>query len=532
MAVSEFQYELYRVLAPAFAVALLALLAVARTRSWRANPASGVFVLYVAATIGFLVVNTLEISAPTPADNLFWSRVIYLFIPFIPLLWFSFTYRIARDGKRLEFRFVALLLIVPILTLAMVFSDAWMEYVWASIEYVRMGSYYVSVRRHGAWFAFYSIYVYLVAAAGLAIAIHSFSSKRSYFQKRSVLLLAGVAFPILANAIYLLKPIPGLVKDFTPIAYAVSAFFFFFAIHRLDAFSVVPVAREQLVERMSDGILVFDAERRIADANKAALEMLGADERLIGSCLSPEAPEASVLPPEVASAALEGRRAVYSATRDGGRRVRYSVEAIDLPGRFRPKGRLLIIRDETELRDALDRLEELAKTDSLTGLANRRGFMERGEALSSTASRYDEALAAAMFDLDRFKNVNDEWGHAMGDEVLRAFAAILLRDLRGADQAGRIGGEEFALLLPRTEIGGARIVCERIRKDFAKQVFSNGRGETFSATVSVGIAAANPGRRRSLEALLEAADSALYKAKAAGRNRTAAEGEGPGPEDS
>lgn len=518
MALSSLQYDAYRVLAPIFAAALLVILALSRNRSLRANPASKVFTVFICATVGFLVANTLEISTATPAGNLFWSRAIYLFIPFIPLLWLSFTFHLAYD-KPMKAIHIALLLVIPILTLGMVFSDDWMALVWSSIEYVKLGDFFVSVRRHGPWFLVQSLYSYAVSLVGLLIAVRTLTLKRLYFRKRSALLLAGVSVPIVVNVIFVLRPFPWLVKDFTPIAYAISGFFFFFALHRMDAFSIVPVAREQLVERMSDGIIVFDAEHRIADANKAALDILDAGESLIGRCLDSDDSEAAKLPGELTEAALKGSRSVYRKKRSDGSIAHYSIESIDLPGRPYSRGRLLVIRDETELRVALARLEELARTDSLTGIANRRGFMENAESLVSAAERYGEQLAVAMFDLDHFKNANDEWGHAVGDEVLRVFAGILQKDLRGADQAGRIGGEEFALILPKTGAPGAFSVCERIRKDFAEHVFRSENGNSFRVTVSVGISSPRDAPY-SLAGLLAAADAALYRAKAAGKNRT------------
>lgn len=526
MSVSPFQFDLYRIIAPVFAGFLLILLVFSRSRSLRANPASNVFSLYALATVGFLAANTLEISASSAADNLFWSRVIYLFIPFIPMLWLSFSLRVARDGKPMEKRYLALLLVVPIITILIAFSDALMPLLWPSIEYQEVGGFIVSKRTHGPWFTFYAAYTYIVSLTGLVVVIRSFVLRRSYFQKRSIYLILGVSIPLAASLVHYLKPFPHLIKDLTPIGYAISAVFFFFVIHRLDAFSIVPVAREQLVERMSDGIVVFDAAHRIADANKAALDALGADETLIGRCINAEGAGTLGLPDAVVAAAVEGIRGVFESKAEEGGTAYYSVEPIDLPGRVLNRGRLLLLRDETELRLALARLEELARTDALTGLPNRRGFLENAESLISTAQRYGEPITAGMFDIDKFKGVNDEWGHAIGDEVLREFSRILEKNLRGADIVGRIGGEEFALLLPRTNIKGAFTVCERIRNDFFHHVFSTDQGDSFRVTVSVGLCSPK-NAPYTVQTLLSTADVALYKAKSSGRNRTCVADEDP-----
>ena len=515
---APFQYDLYRVFAPLLAILVAVLVTASRTRSFKGNPASGIFALYALATIGFLVANTLENSSATEAGNLFWSRVIYLFIPFLPAVWLSFALKVSNDGRRLPPVAIGLLLIVPLLTLVFAFSGPLMFLIWRTIEYDRLGGYVISRRSHGPWFLIFAAYTYLISGAGLVVAVRSFSLGRSYYRKRSAIIIAGACCPFAASLVYVFKPFPGLVKDLTPIGYGLGAVLFFFALYRLDAFAIVPMARTRLIEHMRDGILVFDAESRIADANRAALRMLHADESLLGRGMEESGKDRAVLPDAVEAAAKEGNGGTFDDKADGGSVRHYAVDAIDLPGESRRRGRLVVIRDETVLIDALGRLDDLARRDSLTELSNRRGFMEAAEAIASSTKRYGEALSVAMFDLDNFKKVNDERGHAKGDEVLRAFARTMSMNLRGSDAVGRIGGEEFALALPRTTLEGARIVCERIRRDFAQLAFVDAGGQVFRATVSVGIAQIllEP---MDLQALLVAADSALYKAKALGRDR-------------
>lgn len=132
-----------------------------------------------------------------------------------------------------------------------------------------------------------------------------------------------------------------------------------------------------------------------------------------------------------------------------------------------------------------------------------------------------------MIDIDHFKAVNDRHGHAVGDEAIKSIAAACLERKRGADNVGRLGGEEFAILLPETDQTQAWVLAERIREKVAGEVLT-AQGVEFSLTISVGIAAATAGMS-SVEALLRAADRALYQAKFDGRNRTAQWSPGPAP---
>lgn len=175
------------------------------------------------------------------------------------------------------------------------------------------------------------------------------------------------------------------------------------------------------------------------------------------------------------------------------------------------------IRDVTERKEAEDKLRMLATTDPLTGLSNRRFFMESAEEALERSLRYERNLSLLMLDIDFFKNVNDMYGHDAGDDVLKGLSAAGLKILRNIDVFGRIGGEEFSVLLPDTNLEGAELVAERLRKEIANSKMLTRSGE-LSVTVSIGVATLNE-NTRSLEHLLKAADIGLYAAKHAGRNR-------------
>ena len=168
-----------------------------------------------------------------------------------------------------------------------------------------------------------------------------------------------------------------------------------------------------------------------------------------------------------------------------------------------------------ELRAARDELARAATTDPLTGLANRRAFFERAPLVIDLCARLGRPAAVALFDLDHFKEVNDRYGHAAGDAVLAEFAARLQRSVRRSDLPARLGGEEFAVLLPCADGLVAAYVAERVRAAVAARPFTAG-GTPFAVTVTAGVAPVTPA---GLEAALRAADAALYRGKRAGRNR-------------
>ena len=183
---------------------------------------------------------------------------------------------------------------------------------------------------------------------------------------------------------------------------------------------------------------------------------------------------------------------------------------------------LKLVRAQQELVEKNEELSRLSRTDALTGLPNRRELDEVLEREFRRSTRYETPFAVAMADIDRFKAVNDEHGHAVGDAVLIEVARSMRRVVRETDCGGRFGGEEFLAILGNNDVAGARIFAERWRGQVeALQVELPGGG-TVGATVSIGIAAWTPERRSAAE-ILERADSALYLAKETGRNRVCLE---------
>jgi diguanylate cyclase (GGDEF)-like protein len=161
-----------------------------------------------------------------------------------------------------------------------------------------------------------------------------------------------------------------------------------------------------------------------------------------------------------------------------------------------------------------------ALTDELTGLVNRRRFIEALDGEISRAVRLGAPLSLLFADLDDFKRINDRFGHPAGDEALRMFAGLLRSQLRTIDTAGRLGGEEFAILLPGTDLEGAIVVGERIRRTVADRAILQ---ETVGGglTTSIGVVEYGSGTP---DELLRRADAALYRAKEQGKNRVVGEG--------
>jgi diguanylate cyclase (GGDEF)-like protein/PAS domain S-box-containing protein len=287
----------------------------------------------------------------------------------------------------------------------------------------------------------------------------------------------------------------------------------------------------QLIYDTSDvAIFLVDLEGRITHANRCMEEMFGCPaERLIGSeyvsHIHPDEREAG----RARMLALLKKSDVALVEVD---RLYWRDDGVQFWGHLRGRrvvdaqsrtvGLVGVISNIDERRRLQADLERQARTDSLTGANNRRHFLELAEAEINRAGRYGSALSVLMIDVDFFKAVNDTHGHAAGDLVLCRLTDICRAGLRETDPIGRMGGEEFAVLLPETDLAGGVDVAERLRAKIAATSVAQPQGPPLRFTVSIGVATFKD-RDGSLDGLLRAADDALYKAKRGGRNRVCAQ---------
>ena len=185
---------------------------------------------------------------------------------------------------------------------------------------------------------------------------------------------------------------------------------------------------------------------------------------------------------------------------------------------FDPAELIARVKVQLKIKILQDSLKELANTDSLTKLCNRRCMFEILTREKDRSLRTGKPLSLAMIDIDHFKNVNDTYGHSLGDKVLVEFANQLELSLRPYDQAARFGGEEFAMILPETSLEQAAQISERVRKEVSELSFAD-ELKDMHLTISIGVAPFPAPDIDTLDDLIREADHALYRAKAAGRNR-------------
>lgn len=192
----------------------------------------------------------------------------------------------------------------------------------------------------------------------------------------------------------------------------------------------------------------------------------------------------------------------------------------ELLARIRAAKRIVDLQKDLMVKNK--RLEQLSITDGLTQLYNHRYFQDEFARAFEQATRYERPLSVVIFDIDFFKKVNDTFGHAAGDQVLREVSRLFTESIRATDLAARYGGEEFAVLMPETTLEDAILFGEKVRKLVESTAVMTETGEV-NPTISVGVANTPYTKVRSTRQLIECADKALYRAKRAGRNQVQAE---------
>jgi diguanylate cyclase (GGDEF)-like protein len=453
-----------------------------------------------------------EMSQTSLSQAEFWLHVEYLGIPWLPPLWIL-SARLYRglNGD------LPVLFVIPVLTFVGQMTNSLHGLYVESYGIVQRGPFWVITMQRGPLCWLHLGYLYFSMFYGAWLILYK-PQRAGRTHLHSLLMVGALLAPHTGYMIYLLGFSPyGL--DLAPLLLGISVLLGYIGIFHFGAFELVPMARSLVFEHMHDGVIVLNPQRRLVDFNRAAQAIFPAiDKTSLGL------PVDEVLDSNSdAIRALTGREGVELLDLRRQPQKRYfEVRTSVLSSKNVHLGSASILTDITRQMEMLNELQYHAETDPLTGLANRRVFLEAIQRNCARATRYGEPLTLALIDVDRFKSVNDMLGHTVGDNVLLAVADRLIDCKRSADLLSRYGGDEFALLLPQTGSKKAQEVAERLCHAVADSIVEAGGEEPISVSLSIGLATLEPGQEPDWNALLKRADKALYEAKAQGRNRVAA----------
>ena len=439
-----------------------------------------------------------------------WGALKYIGIVVLPPAWLVFALQYTGRERRVTPRLLAALSIEPIAMLTVLAVPAWREL----IRSYPPGSTSALVQIElGPLFYLLLAYSTVLTAIATGVLLLTLVRISAAYRRQSAILLSAIGLVWVTNLLATVGVGVFQEVDWTPVALAVAGLMLVLGVFRFSLLDLVPVARTTLVETMPDPVLVLDAHRRVIDHNPAALRALGASRTTLQGARLAELIGAELTTPE------HDRPTRHELTLEGDDpSTTFEVTMSVLgDGRSDAPGHLVVLRDITERKAVERRLDQLAHFDSATGLPNRTLFYERFEQTLAQTRRRGGTLAVLFLDLDRFKEINDRLGHAVGDEVLVAVASRLRPVVRSGDTLARFGGDEFSILVPDIDPArGHRAVAKKILAVVAEPMHIADEVLTISASIGIAVF---PGDGNDLSTLLRHADAAMYAAKERGGNQ-------------
>nr|WP_240943130.1 diguanylate cyclase [Planosporangium thailandense] len=502
-------------------------------RRRRSTPAATALTFTMLGLVEWGVATAVGISFTDLRLQTAFGLAIYPGVTLVVFSAFWLCRAVVDRDSRFSRRAKVLFAIEPVAMTVASATNGWHHLVFSTTRLVGHPS--LLVPQVGVVFWLHSAYSYVLLTIMMYRLVRARRTATGLHRRQITSVLLGCGFPITANVVTLAMYTGGGSVDLAVVGFAGSGLTFWWALFRQGMLQLVPVARSVVFERVSDALIVLDREDRVLDLNPAASRLL----RQIG----PRLPENLVgershllVPGQGPGYRIKDGEYVVQA---GARQIDLDVRSSELTDRSGASiGRVVVVRDTTELNDkkreltaanarlqdqlrTIDRLRadlaEQAIRDDLTGLHNRRHLIRTMEAELARAGQTGGPLGVVLLDIDHFKSVNDRFGHAVGDEMLVAIAKVLASAARQGDTVARYGGEEFVVLLPGATPDQAWNRAQEWRRLCASTFVPTGQ-DRLRVTFSAGVACF-PESGTSAAQLLHAADKALYRAKAEGRDR-------------
>lgn len=523
---------------PLTGTALLALILLRGAWKNRRDPVAFWFGATLVTLVVWSVGYALEIMAVGLQATIFFANLQFIGVPTIIVCWWEMIRRYVGMGSLPRWS-TAAIWAVPVLTVIVAFVNPGGLFRVAPSLVMGSAPFPVLHADYGPWYWWVLMpTMTLLSIATLSLLVRAFVRSHGFYRNQYVVLILALLLPLTGNFLYVFGLLAWGDYNPAPSLLGVSCLLVAMGLFRCRLFSMVPLARDKVVDDLADPVVVVDALGRLVDFNRAAERVLGLNRR--ESIALPAGETLAVYPrlSELLRASdgdgAEERDAADMALSVGDEQRHFALACSSVTGRRGDHlGKVLVMHDVSERVRLLERTRELANQDDLTALPNRRHFLELSARECERSLRHNIPLSFLLMDVDHFKNVNDSFGHRAGDRLLRELSDACRGALRTSDIIGRVGGEEFGILLPETGLEDAIEVAGRVREVVqALQVASNRAEVPIAVTVSMGLVQlqqAAPGAERdSFLGLYERADRALYAAKRSGRNMVVAGGDAAG----
>ena len=536
--------------------------------AWQRREVTGArsFALCSASIFIWCFFAVFEQLAVSESARITFGLLQYFGISFFPIFWLLFSLRYAQHDSWLTRNLIVSVSFIPVVTLTLALSNHWHGWIWQQATLV-LDPYPHLAIVHGWWFTHVMIpqsYALLIAGVGVLLGA-LFSGSSRLYKRQTLLVLVAALAPFICNVLYVVSGITLYGLDLTPVGFVIAGLCIQLGLSQTRFLEVSPISYKTVFLNTTDAVILLDAHRRIVDLNPSAnrerrqrvanstspnkrpIKQHSREKRLkgndaIGRSFEQVFPQYDEIAREAIFWETEPQLRVDELTRTvqipscsqllGKPQMTYrevKVRSLYVPEKSLKSraqqrvGWVIMIRDITLGKLQQVKLEQLAYVDSLTGLYNRRQLelemqsilqqmqqlaVEPSETSATNPSSYSVALL--YVDLNQFKPINDNYGHEVGDKVLKHFGHCLKRSVRSGDMTVRLGGDEFAALLYQADLKVAIEVRNRLCTLLKTTVSIAGHYFTLSASVGI---ACYPNDGTSLKELLNYADQQMYKEK-------------------
>ncbi|MFD2115341.1 diguanylate cyclase [Paenibacillus yanchengensis] len=479
--------------------------------------------------------SVLQLSTDVMVDQQLWMKVQYgakSFLPYIGLISVCYYFNQEKNIRRIH---AILLLVVPCVSVILLFVND-VHYlpdffaIWTGNSIASTVDPFAKV-----WFFVQGIYTIGAITISFICLLHQQKQMNDTYRLPFFLLISSF-FPLLVSEYIFWFHFSRVGMSVIPILLTFTSILYMCAFVCRGMFHVAPIARDQLFQSMGDAVLVLDSNNRLVDYNKAAAKVIpGLSVETIGRAIQPYFRQHTDIPlwndhltlnrkaSEVRKKRRRDEMNLYHSQELEWRlaqdiRYMHIRSSIIRKSTGLPTGKLIVMIDVTERTKLQQQLKQLAYFDGMTGIYKREQFLEKGQLMLEEAYRSAQSYTIILMDVDRFKRINDTYGHQVGDEALRHFVKCCQMVLRTNDLFARYGGEEFIIALPSIGASEGAAIAERLRHELAARPLAVGKQALFIAA-SFGVASVNRHNSFTLTELIRVADRALYRAKQKGRNR-------------
>lgn len=472
------------------------------------NRFAPLFAMMCLSVAVYVIGYAFELRSKTLEEISFFLKMEYFGQPFMCACWMLLAYTF-RYKKAPSAPVSIAVFLTPVFVLFFSVTNEFHHLFYANVSAEMVDGLLLARLTKGPVYYVNVFYSYAVFLIGIFIFYSAWRKAQYKTKTQAFWLLVGSIMPGVANLIYLLGLSP-LGLDLNPFAFGLLAICFYNAMFRYDFLDLTDIVRSVAFSEIQEGILVLDAKNRLVDFNRAAQQYFPwAKDINVGTDIAHFDFASSIIN-------VEDNRFEMAVETAGG--TKYCEIRVTVLDKGKVLGFVYFIRDITKEKDMLHELENMASYDPLTQVYNRRRLMEEAEEELRRARRYGWDVSVLMIDLDHFKDINDKYGHLVGDEVIRRVIQVCTGLIRSTDVIGRYGGEEFIVILPDTKIEKASIVAEKMRSHIAGLEVTIEEAN-IHITVSVGVACLPNGEQQKVQEIINWADQALYQAKNNGRNQ-------------